>query len=136
MAKEGVSHLLGANGVINRQSWPNNLCLETKWKLLFPPGHILDHTYCWLEYQVEVSGRVLGPAWHAFRPRQTTPAARASGGGRGSTPAPPAKPLVGRLRGGSEPHLEGQAGGLGGDHHGGRSGQDIPDCHRQLQEQL
>ena len=69
-------------------------------------------------------------------PRQTRPAARASGGGRGSTPAPPAKPLVGRLRGGSQHHLQGQAGGLGsGDHQGGGP-QDIPDCHRQLQQLL
>ena len=69
-------------------------------------------------------------------PQQTRPAARASGGGRGSTPAPPAKPLVGRLRGGSQHHLQGQAGGLGsGDHQGGGR-QDIPDCHRQLQQLL
>ena len=58
MAKEGVSDLLGAKGVINRQSWPNKLqTLRTKWKLLFFPSHILDHAYYWKESQVEVSGR-------------------------------------------------------------------------------
>ena len=146
MAKEGFSDLLGATGVINWQSWPNNLELETRWKIsigncCFAPI-LLDHTYYCPGCQVWVSGRVqpgtlLGRVGvvpgkqHQLLGRQVGGVGQHLPGSKTTS-----RPFEGRLLASPRGTSRGFGDRWGEDHRGGGWHQDIPDCHRPHRGQL